>query len=262
MTPEQWILGLLGALLVGLGKGGLPGAGNLTAGLYAVIFPARESVGVLLPILICADVVAVLVYRRHADWKQLLRLFPWAFAGILLGWATFGWFDNRQVQILIGGLLLFMAAVHALRLALTRRAGRAGRPDPIPHSLGFVAATGIVGGFATMVANAAGPVAAMYFLAIRLPKLSFVGTSAWFFFAVNLLKVPLMVQLGIIQNVSLSFSLLLAPAAVVGALLAPLTLRLINQTWFDRLIWAFVLLTGIGLLFRPDWPTVLLRHVT
>ncbi|MFW6218009.1 MAG: sulfite exporter TauE/SafE family protein, partial [Verrucomicrobiota bacterium] len=181
----------LGALFVGLGKGGLPGVGNLTVVLMALALPAKVSVGVLLPILISADIVAVLVYRRHALWKYIGRLAPWTVAGVLIGYFVFSRVDDAQVRVLIGVVLLGMTAVHFLRKWLRRHATEA---DALPHHPVFIAATGMIGGFATMVANAAGPVAALYFIASGLPKYAYIGTSAWFFMLVNVFKVPFMMD--------------------------------------------------------------------
>lgn len=269
LSPEQWILGLFGAFLIGLAKGGLPGVGNLTVGIYAVLFPARASVGILLPVLIMGDIVAVLVYRRHARWKTIFKLMPWTLAGVVLGWLLFSHVSDRQIQILIGGLLLFMTGLHFWRQHLLRRAARkraddpgsAGEPQGIQHPL-FAPFAGVLAGFSTMIANAAGPISALYFLASGLPKYGFIGTSAWFFFCINLFKIPFMVDQGVITFTSLPISLTLGTAALAGGGVAPFIVRYINQKWFGVLIWFFIVVAGIGLLIRPDWPTLLFRYVT
>ncbi len=247
MTPEQWILGIVGALLIGLGKGGLPGAGNLTVAIYALIFEARASVGILLPVLIAADVVAVLVYRRHADWFYLVKLLPWMGAGILVGYASLWIIQSAAMAPLIGGILLSMTALHFLRVWHVRRYAD-GILANVPQTLGFQAGTGILGGFATMVANAAGPVAALYLLAVGLPKMAFIGTAAWCFFIVNLVKVPFMMHLDMIHFESARISLSLAPFAMLGAAIAPFIVRFIPQRLFEVLVWAFVILAGARLI--------------
>jgi len=260
LTPEQWTLGLLGALFIGLAKGGIPAFGNLTAGIYAVIFASKASVGILLPILISADIIAVIIYRKHALWSYLLKLFPWTFAGLILGWLCFGVVSDRQVQVIIGVILISMTAVHGFRKWVMRH-----RDSPVPRSGGrilFAGCTGILAGFSTMMANAAGPVAALYLMAMKLPKYAFIGTSAWFFFIVNGVKVPFMVQLGIIHFESLGTSLSLMPAAITGALVAPRIVKYINQRAFEFLIWLFIVVAGIGLLFRPDWPSLIFQYAS
>jgi len=242
----QYVLVSLGAFFVGLGKGGLPGVGNLTVVLMALALPARASVGVLLPILISADVVAVLVYRRHALWRYVARLAPWTVAGVLIGYFVFSRINDAQVRILIGAILLSMTAVHFTRKWMRRHSAE---EDALPHHPVFVAATGIVGGFATMVANAAGPVAALYFIASGLPTYAFLGTAAWFFMLVNWFKLPFMVDLGIIDLESLGFSASFMVFSVAGAALAPFIVRFIHQRVFEILIWVFIVAGGVKLIF-------------
>ena len=157
MTPLDWMIVSTGALLVGLGKGGIVGVGNLTVILFAMVFEAKASVGLLLPVLISADIVAITVYRRHADWTQLYRLLPWMFAGILVGYFLFGRMSDVTVRRLIGGIVLFMTIIQIWR-TLARQFGKTDLADRLPHTLGFRSFLGLLGGFATMVANAAGPV--------------------------------------------------------------------------------------------------------
>jgi hypothetical protein len=243
----QWALAALGALLTGLGKGGLPGVGNFTVILFVLAFEAKASVGLLLPILISADVVAVLVYRRHAEWRYVFRLLPWMLVGIGIGYFVFDRISSASVERLIGLVVLAMTALQIFRNWMAKRRPE-GVEDRLPHSLGFSATMGVTGGFATMVANAAGPINQLYLLSVGLPKMAFIGTAAWTFFVVNLLKVPLQVDLGIINFSSMAVSLRLMPFAMIGALIAPKVVGWISQEWFTRLIWAFVLVAALKLL--------------
>jgi uncharacterized membrane protein YfcA len=241
----QYLLIATGAFAVGLGKGGLPGVGNVTVVLMALALPAKASVGVLLPILISADIVAVIVYRRHANWSYIVKLAPWTIAGILAGYLVFSHVDDRAVRILIGSVLLSMTTIHFLRKWMRRRSQG---EDRLPHHPVFVGATGITGGFATMIANAAGPVAALYFIASGLPKYAYIGTSAWFFFLVNAFKVPFMMDLGIIHLDSLGLSASFMIYSVLGALAGPHIVKHINQRIFELLIWVFVVIGGLKLI--------------
>jgi uncharacterized membrane protein YfcA len=243
---SQYILIALGAVFVGLGKGGLPGIGNLTVVLLVFALPAKASVGVLLPILISADVVAVAVYRRHALWPYIVKLLPWMVVGIVLGYFVFSRVNDAHVRFLIGLILLTMTGVHFFRKWLRRN--HKGE-DLLPHHPAFIGATGVIGGFATMVANAAGPVAALYFIASGLPKYAYIGTSAWLFLIVNCIKVPFMMELGIIDVASLKFSASFMPYAVVGAAIAPFIVKRIDQKVFEVLIWVFVVIGGLKLIF-------------
>lgn len=236
MFPEPWQLALafLAAFFAGMAKTGIAGLGILVAAIFALLMPAKQSSGFVLPLLILGDFVAVYHYRSHANWKQALKPFPWTIPGILLGFATFGHIDNEQARLLIGAIVALMVVWHLVR-KFTKKA-TAGVPVESSPSLKAqlsVAALGIAAGFTTLIANAAGPIMTLYLLALRMPKLEFVGTAAVFFCGLNLLKVPFMVGLGSITLESLQWNLLLAPAVLAGTWLGRLTLLRIPQKWFE-----------------------------
>jgi uncharacterized membrane protein YfcA len=213
--------------------------------LLALVLPAKMSVGVLLPILISADIMAVAIYRRHAEWRYIFRLLPWMLVGIVIGYFVFSHVNDAHVRLMIGVILLSMTGVHFFRK--WSRRNHEGE-DQLPHHPVFIATTGIIGGFATMVANAAGPVAALYFIASGLPKYAYIGTSAWLFLLVNCIKVPFMIELGIMDVDSLKFSAGFMPYAIGAALIAPLIVKRINQKLFEVLIWVFVVIGGLKLI--------------
>lgn len=242
----QWGLVALAAYLVGLSKTGIPGLGVFSVALFASGLPARESTGIVLPILIAADVVAVLAYRREASWPQLLRLFPWAAGGIVIGFLVMGRIDSLTTQRLIGAILVLIIGAHTWRRLRTQAVARL-ETEATPHPL-LSAVTGISAGFTTMVANAAGPIMIIYLVAMRLPKMVFMGTSAWYFFVLNVFKVPFSYGLGLINGDSIEISLLLAPFAVAGALTGRMVIRHINQQMFELLALALTFLAGLRLL--------------
>lgn len=233
----QWALGALGAFLVGLSKTGIPGLGILNVAIFALVFPARESVGLVLVILICGDIVAVTTYRRDASWPHLLRLFPWAATGVILGYFALGRIDDTQMRHLIGIILLCLVVFQYIR---SRRAPAPGSDVP-PPAPWLAPIAGITAGFTTMVANAAGPVMVLYLLAMRLPKILFIGTAAWYFLLLNLFKVPFSASLGLINPSSLGVSLLLGPFAMLGALIGRPIAERLNQRLFE--------LIALGLTF-------------
>ena len=184
LTSLQWLLLCLSGLLIGMSKTGLSGVGLMVVPILANAFGGRPSVGLLLPILIFADVFAVAWYNRHAEWKYILRLIPWALAGI--GIATL---VGKNLSDATFNRLLAVLVISGVGILVWRdlRSGK----EKIPESHLFAASLGLLGGFATMIGNAAGPVMALYLLSMRLPKNSYIGTGAWFFFIVNVSKVPL-----------------------------------------------------------------------
>ncbi len=246
LSTGQWVAVCAAAFGVGLGKGGLPGLGNFAIAVYALAFPARMSVGILLPVLMAADLIAVIVYRRHADWGIIRKLLPWTLLGVGIGAIVFGNIGDRTVEILIGLILLIMTALHFLKSALQNET------TSVPvgaEALVLRVSTGLIGGFATMIANAAGPVAALYLIFLRLPKIAFVGTLAWFFMIVNWSKLPILIGLGAVDATSMSVSLPAMGFAMVGVLVARAVVERIPQKLFEWLIWIFVIGAGFQLLF-------------
>jgi uncharacterized membrane protein YfcA len=243
LTSLKWVLLAVASFLVGLTKSGVPGLGVLIAPLFADAIPARASTGALLPLLIVGDIFAVAYYRRHAVWKYLVKLFPWAGAGIIIGYFAMGRITDAQFRPIIGGITLLMLAVNFWRTA-TR-----GKEAPIPTQWWFAAIIGLLAGITTMIANAAGTVMLIYFLAMRLPKTEFIGTSAWYFFVLNLFKVPFSASLGFINTQSLLLNVKLAPVVLVGAVIGILVARRIPEKAFAIVIQVLALASAIRLFF-------------
>jgi uncharacterized membrane protein YfcA len=237
------------ALLVGFSKTAVSGANTVSLAVFAAVLPARASTGVLLPILIAGDVLAVLTYRRHAHWPTLWRLFPAVAVGVVLGTGFLVWADDGVVRVSIGAILLLMAAVTVWR---RRTAAHESDPEAVTTRSGRVKARsyGVLGGFTTMVANAGGPVMSLYLLSAGFRKLGFLGTSAFFFLIVNVSKVPFSAGLGLIDGSSLLLDAALVAFVVPGALLGKWAVHRINQRLFERLVIAATVVGGIQLLLR------------
>lgn len=241
----QWILALTAAFLVGVSKTGISGLGMLFVAVFAMVIPGKQSTGIVLPLLIFGDVVAVISYRRHAKWAYLWKLFPWTGLGVLIGYFALGRINDRETRVMIGLIVCGMVGLHLWRRS---RAAR-GEADISVHSIWFAALIGILAGFTTLVANASGPLMAIYLLAMGLPKMEFMGTGAVFFMLLNWFKVPFMVSLGLITWSSLQFNLWLAPAVLLGALFGRWMLPRIDQKLFENLALALSAAAGIKLLF-------------
>jgi uncharacterized membrane protein YfcA len=237
----QWPIAIFGALLIGLSKTGIPGVGIFTVALFAVVYPPMESVGLVLPLLICGDIVAVKSYHRHAVWSHLWRLFPWAAAGIIIGYFAMLFIDKAFITKIIGGTFLVMVALLVWRKYYLN-------DDAIPHGHVFAGGMGVSAGFATMVANAAGPVMQLYLLAMQLPKMEFIGTGAWYFFILNSFKVPFQANLGNINAQSLLLDLMLAPFVLAGTLWGRVLLPRLNQRLFENLALGFAVIAGLKLI--------------
>lgn len=242
LTTEQWAFALAAAFFGGMAKTGIPGLGILAVPLMAQAVGAKPATGVLLPVLMCADVLGVFTYRRGADWKQVWRLLRWAAPGIVIGTLVLQKIDKGAMAHLLGGMLLALIVLAALR--------RFGKLGDVEEGLpGWVAPpAGLLGGFTTMVANAAGPVMNLYLLAMRLPKEVFLPTAAWFFFLLNWIKVPFGLYAGVIDLHSIQLSATLFPAAILGGLIGRFVAKRVNQKLFEQLAWGLTVASAIKFL--------------
>ncbi|GAA0838547.1 sulfite exporter TauE/SafE family protein [Streptosporangium amethystogenes subsp. fukuiense] len=241
LDAVQWVVLSAALFLVGFSKTGVSGAGTVAIALFALVLPTRQSTGTLLPLLLVGDMVAVFSYRRHADWPRLIRLFPWVALGVVAGAFVVRWVDDAQMRRLIGVILVVIVVVH---LWNRRRA----QEDSLAHHRPVAALAGILAGFATMTANAAGPIMAVYLLAAGLPMLGFLGTSAWFFLTINAFKVPFSVALGLITPATLLFAALGTPAVLAGAAAGRAVIGRIDRTLFERITLGLTLLAAVRLL--------------
>jgi uncharacterized membrane protein YfcA len=243
LSVFDWMIVALCAMMIGIAKTGIPGVGILVVPLMAAVLPARSSVGVLLGILILADLFAAGYYRRHAQWRHVIRLLPAAFAGIAAGYFGLKYVNDTQLKPIIGGIVLTMLAIN-----YWRNRGNA-EDTPLPKQWWFCVGIGFVAGVTTMMANAAGPIMIIYLLAMRLPKVQFVGTAAWFFFVVNWLKVPFSANLNLMTAETVKLDLMMLPFVAGGAIAGILVLKRIKQQTFRAVVQILAALAAIKLLF-------------
>jgi uncharacterized protein len=242
--PLQWICAFLGALMVGIAKAGITGLSILSVALFTHVFPSsKQASGLVLPLLIFGDIVAVLSYRTHTQWRYVWKLMPWTAAGVVLGYFALGHISDATARIMIGVIIVALCALGYWR----RYVGVQTEATETWH-WGLAAAVGVVVGFVTLIANAAGPLMSIYLIAMRLPKMQFVGTAAVFFMVLNLFKVPFMVKLGLITPQSFEFNLILAPAVLLGALAGRWLLMRINQQLFEKLVLGLSAIAGVLLI--------------
>ncbi|HWC21910.1 MAG TPA: sulfite exporter TauE/SafE family protein [Flexivirga sp.] len=243
MSAAELLALVLGAAIVGFSKTAVSGVSTLAVVLYAVVLPVRESIGVLLVLLMAGDVLAVCIYRRHADWATLRGLLLPVTVGIGAGAAFLALAPTDWLRPLIG------LVVVAMTLLQVRRRFAPGSGDAVnggrPAAVGF----GSLAGFTTMVANAGGPVMSLYLLRSRLEVARFVGTTAWFFACVNATKLPISIGLGLLRPQRILLCLMLIPAVVVGALVGRWTLSRISQALFESVVLVVAGLSGAYLLF-------------
>jgi uncharacterized membrane protein YfcA len=242
LEPTAWVVVGLCAFLVGAAKTGIPGIGILPALLMAQVLPALSSTGMLLGLLILGDLFGAGYHRHNAQWSHMPRLLPAAFAGIVVGYFAMKHITDAQLKPIIGIIVLIMLALNYWR---TRSQGEDLR---IPHQWWFAAGLGFIAGLTSMMANAAGPIMIIYFVAMQLPKAAFVGTSAWFFFVLNWLKVPFSAGLKLMTVETVTLNLMMIPAIAVGAVVGILFLKRIPQKVFNVVVQILAVAAAIKLL--------------
>jgi uncharacterized membrane protein YfcA len=243
ISTESLLLLCIAACFAGISKTGVPNLGTLVAAGLAITFPAKASIGLLLPMLITADIVAVMVYRESVMWKNLASLIPWVLSGIVFGYVILGIVDNKQLSILIGVVVLVLLLVHLIKQPLESKLHVTWFQSPVFH-----ATLGGLAGFTTMVGNAAGGIMAIYFLSKGFNKQSFIATGAWFFLAVNLIKVPFYIELGVITADSLILNAWMIPFVLLGTWIGVKLLKVIPEKLFQYIVLVLAAVGGVWLL--------------
>jgi uncharacterized protein len=240
MSELIWLL--VAAVLIGFSKTGISAFMMPVIPIVALIFGGKESTGIILPLLIVGDIFAIYYYNRHANWADIKNLLLWVVVGLLAGLIIGNYTDDQQFKILIA----FCVVVCVVILTIMESKGERIR---VPESKWFYALTGILCGFSSMIGNAAGPIFSVFLLAKGFKKNNFLGTTAWFFFIINVIKVPM--QMLVWDNISLKTVLLtvsMIPAITLGAIVGALFIKKINEKLFRILILVVTALSAIRLL--------------
>ena len=242
LTTLEWLLAVVATFGIGVAKSGFAGVGLIHVLIFAFLFGARESTGVVLPMLIVGDTLAVTTFRQHARWDYISRMLPPAVVGVVIGTLLMSRLDEAQFKPLIGGLVIGLTGLQLVRL------WRPSLFERVPHQLWFAWTMGLLAGIATMLANAAGPIMALYFLAVTLPKLELVGTSAWFFLVLNVIKIPFSASLGLIHVDTLALNAVLIPCIAAGLFAGRWLVVRIPQKVFDGFLLAFAGIAALRLV--------------
>lgn len=241
-TPMEWGILFMSAFIIGMSKTGIQGLSLISVPLMALTFGAKPSTGLILPILCIADLIAVLYYQRIAEWKYVFKLLPTALAGFVLALLVDKAVPSAGFKHLMGGCLVIV-------LLVMFWSERKGKENRLSSCWWYGPLFGLLGGFTTMIGNAAGPVMAIYLLSVKMPKYSFVGTNAWFFLAINYLKIP--VQIFAWDNITKQTLILDActtPFILLGGVAGILLIKRLPEKGFRSLTTAVTCLSVLMLL--------------
>lgn len=229
-------------LVVGLSKAGLLGGlGVVGVPLLTLIMAPRDAAGMMLPVLLCMDAVAIWMYRRECDWSLLRIMLPGAAIGTLVGWAFWAVVSDAVVILMVGVVTLLFV----LDAALPLRKKLEGLPPSKPWGVFW----GGIAGFTSFISHTGGPPFQIYTLPRRLPPAVYAGTTAFFFAIVNTAKLVPYFFLGQLNAHNLTLSAALAPVGVLGVLVGVYLVRRINAKLFYRIAYWLVFLLALKLVW-------------
>lgn len=239
----EWALFMLSAFIIGMSKTGMQGAGTLVVPILALMFGAKPSTGIILPMLCFADIIAVVYYRRSCEWKLIIKLIPMAVVGFFVAIIVDRYIAADKFRILMAISIFIGLAI----MYWSEKSDKDQLAKKIKYAAPFF---GLLGGFTTMIGNAAGPIMSVYLLLMKLPKYAFVGTAAWFFLIVNYLKLPL--QAFVWNNINgqtLLLDLAAIPAIILGAVAGIYVVKILPEKLYRKVIIYLTIVSTILMLW-------------
>jgi len=243
ISIEEWLLALFGAFSLGFSKTGFPGLAMVNVLILAELFGAKASVGMIVPMLIVCDLTVYPLFRRYSSWKEVWPLLPPTFVGLIAGYFLLDYVTESTARKGIGAIILLMLVLQLGRFRLGQVLGR------LTQSVGFMWVSGFLIGSSTIMANAAGPVFSIYALVEKMAKETFLGVGARCFLVVNLIKLPMVANLELVDVKSLRVNLLVLPALFAGIFIGRKVIQIIPQRSFEILLYIFSAIAGIRLFF-------------
>jgi uncharacterized protein len=239
LTPFQWTLAIIAALLVGISKAGLNSISIINVTILAMVFGSKLSTGILLPMLIVGDILAVFYYKRSVNWQSLIRLSPYVIIGILVG----VWIGKDLNELVFKKMMASIVLIIVLGMFYLEN-----KPlENVSKSQWFSGIMGISTGFTSMIGNQASGFATAYLMSMQLSKLHFIGTNAWLFLFVNLFKLPFHIfSWHTVNWSSMGINCALFPFQIIGFYAGVYIVKQINEARYRKII---LWLTAFAALF-------------
>jgi len=243
ISISAWALAISAAIVIGLSKAGIKGIAIVNVTLMALAFEAKESTGIVVPLLVFGDIFAVIYYNRHAQWSYIMRFLPWMILGILLGVLLGNDLDEQAFKI---GMAIIILVSVGMMYWWDRR-----KSKQVPTHWIFAGTVGTVAAITTMIGNLGGAFSNIYFLAMRVPKNEFIGTAAWLFLIINLIKLPFHIFVWeTITAESLLFDLKLIPGIIIGIIVGIKVVKHIKEDFYRKMILVLTALGAIAIFFK------------
>ncbi len=243
ISLTSWILASAAAFVIGLSKAGIKGIAVINVTFMALAFGAKESTGLVVPLLVLADIFAVIYYNRHTQWKYVFKVLPWMVIGIFIG--VYVGKDLPESLFKTGMAIIILITVFMMYW-WDRKKNKA-----VPKHIAFSSSIGVIAGITTMVGNLAGAFTNIYFLAMRLPKNHFIGTAAWLFLIINIIKLPFHFFVWeTISEETILLNIKLLPGILLGFLLGIKIIKFINEAFFRKMILVLTALGAVLIMFQ------------
>ena len=239
----NFIIAAICAFLLGISKSGIKGIASLIVTGLALVYGAKNSTGIMMPLLLVGDIFAITYYKRHVQKVYIVKLLPWMVLGVLLGVIGGSYISERIFKY---GMALIVVFSVGLMYYWENK-----KDKTVPSHWGFASSMGLLAGFTTMIGNLAGAFSNIYFLAMRIPKNNFIGTAAWLFFLINSFKVPFHIwSWKTINSESIIISLKLIPFVIMGLIAGIFLVKKIEDENYRKLILLFTAIGGFAILFN------------
>jgi len=229
---------LISGLITGFSKFSVGGMGLLILPVIMIAYPGPEALGILVPMYLITDLMAIISYRKNIEWTVVKRVLPLSVIGIILGGFVLSNIDSKLFTLMLGFMIVGM-------LALGIWLDRCDTSFMKHPFAGYTA--GVIGGTVALTSNAGGPIFSLYLMEQDLSKESYVSTRAWIFFLINLSKIPLLYSIGLLTMESTIISFQAIPGLMVGALIGYFLLRRLKLTQFKWLIRGMAAIAAIKL---------------
>ena len=230
----------IGVILFGISKGGFAGPiAILAIPIMALNMSPISAAAILLPVLLVMDVVAMYIYWKKWDLKNIKIIIPPAIFGILIGSLTFKYSSDDSIRIIIGTIAILFIVLTIIQknnilIKPTKKKG-------IFWSL--------IAGYTSFLIHSGGTAVNFYLLPQKLNKTVYVSTMTLVFLIINTLKLFPYYYLDQLVVSNLKVSLILSPLAPISIYLGYYLHKKVSEEVFYFLIYFFLAISGIKLIY-------------
>ncbi|MEX0696187.1 MAG: sulfite exporter TauE/SafE family protein [Dongiaceae bacterium] len=244
MIADPWFYAaaIPAMLILGLSKGGFTTMGMLSVPIMALVISPVQAAGIVLPILVLSDIVALISYRNVFDSRTLKIVLPAAVIGIAIGWATAAWVTEHHIRLIVGVVSVLFALNYWFRDRL--------KQEPHGPNVAKGGFWGVIAGFTSFVSHAGGPPFQMYAVPLRLAPRIYAGTSVILFAAINAIKLVPYFFLGQFDATNLTTSAILLPVSIPATFFGVWLVKKFETDAFYKWIYASIFVVGVYLIFE------------